>query len=100
MRSVIYQSETIDNAEHEFGESMEPRIPAVMITNDGYEVAMLFTRSQIVAATERADNEPVEANEILTRYARSRARLIAMVVGSIAFSGVAGFLAGTLGVVP
>jgi hypothetical protein len=97
MRSVIHASDAIDNKTHEFGESLEPRIAAVFITDDGYLEPMILTRSQVVVAMQRADREPGEAQEIMARHARRRRADMTMVVASIAFSGLAGFAAGAWG---
>lgn len=98
MRSVIHASDAIENKTHEFGESAEPRFAAVFITRDGYEFPVILSKKQVSVAEERADREPVERQRILTGYARSRLQTTTLVIGSIALSGVAGFIAGAWGV--
>lgn len=53
MKSKIYLDELVDNKDHVFGETSE-YYPAEIITDDGYEVRALFTKSQIDVAIKRA----------------------------------------------
>lgn len=97
MRSVIHESDTIENTEHEFGESLEPRMAAVFVANDGSERPMMLTRAQIAVAMGRAKNEPAEAEDILLRHKRHRAIDAALVVASVVISGIVGLAIGAWG---
>lgn len=88
MRSTIYESDTIDNRTHEFGESNEPRVWVMVIGRDGRGEPAAFTQHQIDVAIARARREPVDEQEFRRRY-----HLRDLTVRAASVTGVAVLLA-------
>lgn len=95
MKSRIYE-EAVANVQHSFGESMEPRIPAIYITEGGSERVLLFTRAQILAAQERAERETVEAMSVCEAASRHDGMSMLLDGAIIALSFTVGVVVGAL----
>lgn len=62
MKSRVFLTEEVENTDRCFG-SIEKCYPAIIICPDGTEVPALFTRGQVLVATNRAASNMEDLSE-------------------------------------